>query len=135
MSYVLSDGGRFASGRKGFAKDCATRAVAIATGMDYDDVYNLLARANKRVGRRKSAREGIEIEVLEIVLKHLGFVQCQAPKFVGRKARYCDLPMGRIIARQAGHVVAVIDGVLHDTFDSSNRMVYKYYLLNKQNNA
>jgi len=39
-----------------------------------------------------------------------------APIFQNRKARCADLT-GVVIARQAKHYVAVIDGVLHDTFD------------------
>ncbi len=41
-----------------------------------------------------------------------------------------ELPMGRIIARVSRHYVAVIDGVLHDTYDASRggtRCVYGYW--------
>lgn len=42
-----------------------------------------------------------------------------------------ELPSGRIVCSCSGHLVAVIDGVLNDTFDSSRggkRCVYGYWI-------
>ena len=58
MRYTYDDGGRAASGWKGKTGDCACRAITIATGMDYDDVYegiNLLGQT-ERTGKRKRGR-------------------------------------------------------------------------------
>ena len=67
--YVHDDGGRFASGRKGHAGDCVTRAIAIASGVPYDDVYKALAdgnatqRATKCTPKRaRSARSGVNVK-------------------------------------------------------------------------
>lgn len=125
-TYHHTDGGRAASGRKGTAGDCAARALAIAAGMDYSEAYSLIAQANKEFGFAKSARNGVHKSVYESVLKPLGFVWKPAPKFEGRKARCSDL-VGTVIARQAGHYVAVIDGVPHDTWNCSHKMVYGYW--------
>ena len=41
-----------------------------------------------------------------------------------------ELPEGRIICNLSRHYAAVIDGVLHDTYDSTrngNRCVYGYW--------
>jgi len=41
-----------------------------------------------------------------------------------------DLPTGRIVVQASKHVVAVIDGVMHDTHDPSRdgtRCVYGYW--------
>jgi hypothetical protein len=41
-----------------------------------------------------------------------------------------ELPSGRIIATVSGHLVAVVDGVVHDTHDPTRdgtRCVYGYY--------
>ena len=46
-----------------------------------------------------------------------------------------ELPSGRLIVSLANHVVAVIDGVLHDTHDSSRdgtRCVYGYWKLEQE---
>jgi hypothetical protein len=41
-----------------------------------------------------------------------------------------ELPAGRLVVQASKHVVAVIDGVIHDTHDSSRdgtRCVYGYW--------
>jgi hypothetical protein len=125
--FVYNDGGREASGRKGTAGDCAVRAMAIALGLDYDACYKELAQANKDNGRAKSVRHGIMKDVYQAVLARYGWVWVPAPKLNGRKARCSDMPAGTVIARQARHFVAVVDGVPQDIFDSSDKMVYGYW--------
>ena len=126
MNFIYNDGGREASGRKGNAGDCVVRSIAIACNLDYDEVYKELAEGMKALTGKKSARNGVNKTVYEPFLEKHGFVWQQAPKFDGRKARPHDLS-GITIARQARHLVAVIDGVCHDIFDSSDKMVYGYY--------
>ena len=46
-----------------------------------------------------------------------------------------ELPGGRLIVRTSRHLVAVIDGEIHDTYDPSRegtRCVYGYYKLEKK---
>jgi hypothetical protein len=65
VRFVFDDGGRKAAGYKGSTGDCTCRAIAIATGMPYQSVYDLLndhaqdQRLTKRQPRRGSARTGI----------------------------------------------------------------------------
>jgi len=127
MNFKFNDGGRANAGYKGKAGDCGVRAMAIALNMDYQIAYKELAEANKNYGFAKSARNGLLKEVYESVLNAHGFVWHSAPKFVGRKAKTSDMPKGFVIARQAGHFVAVIDGVVNDTWDCTNKMVYGYW--------
>jgi hypothetical protein len=141
MTYVYNDGGRSQAGYKGSAGDCGARAMAIALGLDYKTAYSQLAQANKDKGFAKSARNGIYKDVYSDVLAKHGWVWVSAPTFkvlegyensdgkvlFGRKARCSDMPSGIVIARQAGHYVAVINGVPNDTFDSSQKMVYGYW--------
>lgn len=42
IEWVFDDGGRQLAGRRGRAGDCVTRAIAIAAGRDYADVYDTL---------------------------------------------------------------------------------------------
>ena len=121
--YTHNDGGREASGRKGTAGDCSGSAV----DLDYDYCYTALAQANKNSGRPKSVRNGIMRGDFNDVLVNHGWIWIPAPKFSGRKARCSDMPSGTVIARQARHFVAVIDGVPQDIFDSSEKMVYGYW--------
>jgi hypothetical protein len=125
MAYVMNDGGKAATGRKGKSGDCAVRAVAIATGTDYETAYRMMADEAASFGYKKSARDGIHMDVITSVLKKFGWAWVAAPKISGRKARCVDLAeKGTVIARQAKHFVAVIDGTPHDIFDCSDRMVY-----------
>lgn len=127
MNYTYNDGGRKAAGYKGTAGDCGARAMAIALQLDYKEVYKELSKANVDNGRSKSARNGIMKDTYTEVLKRHGWIWMKAPTFEGRKARCSDMPKGRVIAKQARHFVAVIDGVAYDSWNSSERMVYGYW--------
>jgi hypothetical protein len=126
MNYKHTDGGRKEAGYKGTTGDCGVRAMAIAMGLPYKEVYKELATANKAFGFAKSARNGLLKEVFESVLNKHGWFWVKAPKFIGRKARCLDLT-GLVIARQAHHFVAVLDGIPQDTFDSSQKCVYGFW--------
>ena len=65
-------------------------------------------------------------QVIGQVLKRHGWVWMKAPQFAGRKARCSDLT-GVVIAKQAHHFVAVIDGVANDIWDCTHKMVYGYW--------
>ena len=127
MKYQYNDGGRKAAGFKGTAGDCGARAMTIALRLDYSAVYRELAQANADNGRAKSARNGVMKDVYTEVLKRHGWVWMKAPQFEGRKARCSDMPAGVVIAKQARHFVAVIDGVALDIWDCTHKMVYGYW--------
>ncbi len=55
IDYKYNDGGR-SKYFKGTGGDCVTRAIAIATGKDYKEVYDILAKGN--ASQRRSKREG-----------------------------------------------------------------------------
>jgi hypothetical protein len=97
--------------------------MSIALGLDYDACYKELAQANKDAGHKKSARNGLPKSVYEKVLNKHGWFWMAAPKFEGRKCKASDTE-GVCIARMSKHYCAVIEGTPHDTFDSSNKMVY-----------
>jgi len=66
IKFIFDDGGRAAAGFRGRAGDCVTRAIAIATGKPYREVYDALnaLAAKERTGKRKkkksNSREGDE---------------------------------------------------------------------------
>ena len=129
MKYKFNDGGRAAAGYKGKARDCGARALAIALDLDYQTAYDQLAQANKDHGYEKSANNGLYREVFESVLNTYGYKWHKAPVFKGRKARVSDMPKGKVIARQARHYVAVIDGVANDIGDCTHKMVYGFWAM------
>lgn len=124
---TYTDGGRKESGRKGKTHDCVVRAIAIATEQPYDKVYKDLANLNKEMTGLRSARNGLFRKVYEKYLNSIGWYWQSAPKFNGRKAYHYDMPDGKVIGRQAGHLVAIIDRVIHDSWDSRHKMVYGYW--------
>jgi hypothetical protein len=139
MKFQFNDGGRKAAGFKGKAGDCVTRAIAIATGKPYQEVYDALneAATGERTGRRKrgtsSARTGVYKRTWRKYIASLGW-QWTPTMQIGSGCkvhlRADELPPGRIIVSVSRHMVAVIDGVLHDTHDSSRagtRCVYGYF--------
>jgi len=131
--WIYADGGRAASGRRGYAGDCAVRALAIVMQRDYDDIYHELASLNQATGRPRSARDGTPIAVLRAYLDAVGWQWTPTMSIgSGTRVHLCadELPSGRIIARVTRHVCAVIDGVVHDIADPSRggtRCVYGYW--------
>lgn len=146
--WVPDDGGRTAAGFTGTTGDCVTRAIAIAIGLPYRQVYDELhaqalsdprhrARLQRRYGhtarRHASPLAGVPRQVYDPYLKRLGWVWTPTMK-VGQGCtvhlRADELPAGRLIVRVSKHLCAVIDGVIHDTHDPSRagtRCVYGYW--------
>ena len=56
MRFAYDDGGRAACGYKGTVGDCGCRAIAIATGIPYQEVYDRLrSKSNVRDGLHRVA--------------------------------------------------------------------------------
>jgi hypothetical protein len=136
-SFTYNDGGRAETGYRGKAGDCVVRAIAIATQQPYGDVYSAINElAKKEIVRkrsRSSARNGVGRKVYQPYLESLGWRWVPTMKIgAGCKVhlRAEELPAGRLIVRASKHIVAVIDGVINDTYDSSRdgrRCVYGYF--------
>ena len=130
MSFIFNDGGRAAAGFKGQTGDCVVRATAIATGKSYKEVYLALRRLMKGIG---TPRKGVPRPVYDKYLRSLGWKWTPTMKIGSGCAvhlRGNQLPAGRLIARLSKHMAAVVDGVVHDTYDCSRggtRCVYGYY--------
>lgn len=141
--WVYDDGGRLAAGFKGEAGDCTVRAIAIAAEMDYREVYDALFDRGRRkwegtltgaaLTRAASPRNGIHPAITRGYLDWLGW-EWTPTMGIGSGCtthlRPEELPAGRIIVRLSRHLAAVVDGVVHDTFDCSRdgtRCVYGYW--------
>lgn len=129
MKVRYDDGGRskyFAASKVG---DCVPRAIAIATQRDYKEVYNTIT---KIVGY--TPRNGVRKADTKKLIKHFGGVWHPTMNVGSGCTTHLEddeIPMhGRIVCKCSKHVVAVIDGVIHDTYDASrdgNRCVYGYW--------
>jgi len=148
MEIKYNDGGRQEAGYRGDTGDCVTRAIAIALELDYKEVYSDLfqrqkdykatrrTKLSRYMNRRSSIspRNGIWKEIYRPYLEEKGWKFVPTMGFgTGTKVhlKADELPGGRIICRLSKHLVAVIDGVINDTYDCSRdetRCVYGYFV-------
>jgi hypothetical protein len=150
-NFKYNDGGRELAGYKGEAGDCVTRAIAIATGKPYQEVYDDLAqwaedysltrndRVAKRIRRKgTSPRNGVNKQVYRAYLQSLGWEWVTCNEIGQSKKVHLDaseLPKGRIICKCSRHLTTMIDGVINDTYNPqrkhrgypNERMVYGYF--------
>lgn len=142
MRFQYNDGGRRAAGFKGEAPgDCVCRAIAIATGLPYREVYDSLrelAKCERRPTRgynsRSNPRTGVYRRTYETWLAAHGWVW-KACMRLGTGCRVhmrrAELPPGTIIVRLSKHIACVKDGVLHDLTGEvardGTRCVYGYW--------
>lgn len=150
IPWVFDDGGRAAAGFTGDTGDCVVRAITIASGLPYQQVYREMATRNadllsrrratrythtsKGTPRTASPREGSHRKAYEPWLLDLGFTWTSTMSVGSGTTVHLaagELPAtGRLIVRVSRHMCAVIDGVIHDTHDPSrdgSRAVYGYY--------
>jgi hypothetical protein len=145
LPWAYDDGGRLRAGFPYAAGDCICRAVAIASGRPYREVYDELndLAVTFDDGRfaGASASTGLPREIFRHYLTQAGWTW-HPVMGIGTGCtmhlRAGEVPMtGRIIARVSQHLCAVIDGTIRDTSDPSRggtRCVYGYFSRNEQEN-
>lgn len=150
--FTFDDGGR-SQYFKSTGGDCVTRAVAIATGLDYMEIYKMMAEGNRNQRRGKSesktkqgkatALHGINTgrKWFKDLMVELGF-EWTATMAIGQgcKTHLCreELPDGTLVVAVSKHYTTMIDGVIKDTYDPSRwendtpkRCVYGYWKLKR----
>ncbi len=111
LRFEWHDGGRIAAGFSGYTGDCVTRAITIASGKPYREIYDDLFEAHDR-----SPRNGIGPEVTKQYLTQHGFVRIGLYE-------WDMLPLGPLVVRCSSwrkrHLSAVIDRCIYDTWNPS----------------
>lgn len=107
--------------------DCAVRAVSVALGVDWETAYDLIASAGYDMGDMPSSDS-----VWGAVLRQNGFYRSAIPNACPdcytAEMFVEDHPRGVYVLGFGGHVAAIRDGVLFDSWDSSNEIpVYVWY--------
>ena len=135
IKFVYDDGGRskYFSGKN--VGDCVCRAITIASGKDYKEIYDLLA---KTMG--ESPRNGVFTNkpCFKRMMRDLGF-EWHSLAGIGVKQAFHfydgELPReGRMVCSVTKHNVAVVNNELHDIWDSrynsfgQMRRIYGYWL-------
>lgn len=122
-TFIQTDGGREAAGYKGFVNDCVVRAISIVTESSYKVIYREMNQYLSILGYNRTARQGIPIDVIHRYMKNIGWKYVPATRNGNHSNMHLnatEMPSGRIIADMAGHVSAMIDGVIYDMWDFSN---------------
>lgn len=132
LKFRFNDGGRCKYYKAKNVGDCVTRAIAIATQRDYKEVYDLVKSYMGGI----SPRNGVPQKVTRQLLKDLGYRWVATMKVgEGCKTHLVggEIPMDRtIICKCSRHLVAVVNGVVNDTYDSTrggSRCVYGYWII------
>ena len=107
--------------------DCAVRAIAKALGVDWETAYGLISAAGYAMGDMPSSDS-----VWGAVLRQNGFYRAAIPNTCPdcyTAEDFCrDNPQGTFVLGFGGHVATVQDGVLFDSWDSSQETpVYFWY--------
>jgi len=131
MDFVKHDGGRKAAGFKGDTGDCVVRAIVIATGVKYREVYDELFNIAKhfepcqkrttkhlkmveKIRSKPSPRTGVFLLVSDKYLDLRGYrpvkTSCLLDDDLFKKGTY--------IVYTRMHFSVIKDGVLYDSFDS-----------------
>lgn len=139
MNFQFNDGGRIAAGFKGTTGDCVVRAIAIATGLPYLEVYNKINHlgskehitTNKK--GKSDARTGVYTQAIHKFMNSIGW-SWTPTMFIGSGCKVHldsnELPKGVLICKLSRHCATVIDGTLNDIYDCSRdgtRCVYGYW--------
>ena len=114
-------------------KDCVKRAITLATGRDYRDISLELNRIKKITGCEKFNNPKNTKYYIENVLggKKLSFPAEKGKQRMDGFNFTLQYPKGIYILRMAGHISCVIDGVINDTWDCSNKCVYNAWVIKK----
>jgi hypothetical protein len=135
MRWIENDGGRSKSGLRRAdysAGDCVVRAISIATGEPYREVWEAMQAGmfghamiahympgnyKRRPNFRRGAPDrGVPSEVYRPYLERRGWGYTR----INGRLSPERLPFGRLVLETRDHLVAVIDGVIHDLGDCSD---------------
>ena len=107
--------------------DCTVRAICAATGMSWDEAFDELCEKAKEMGEMPSSNNA-----WGQYLQDIGFIYRAIPNtcpFCYTAADFCaDHPCGTFILGTGTHVICVRNGVILDSYDSSDKVpLYCFY--------
>lgn len=113
MSYKFYN----ANAHGNFVNDCTIRAISLAEGKTWNETYDELSEIAQDNG---------------IILDDVNFIDplldsrydriCFKEKYVGEFAE--EHPVGVFLITTKGHITCCIDGVIYDTFDCRDRIMW-----------
>jgi hypothetical protein len=97
--------------------DCVLRSISVAEGISWEECQRKLSYLSGKKGLLLN-----DVEFVEDYLDRLYPRKCYDNMTIGQFAKIC--PKGHFVATTQGHITAIIDNVIVDTFDCSNRDLY-----------
>lgn len=99
-----------------FTDDCVLRSISVAEGITWQQCQEKLSTLSNKEGRILN-----DVLFVEQYLDDRYNRTCYKNITVGEFAKRC--PKGHFVATMNGHITAIIDNVIVDTFDCSNRII------------
>ena len=100
-----------------FTDDCVIRSISVAEGITWDECQRKLSYLSN-----KEAKILNDVSFVEDYLDKRYTRKCYENVTVGEFAKNC--PKGHFLVTMNGHITAIIDNVIVDTFDCSKRMMW-----------
>lgn len=97
-------------------EDCVIRAMSVLTNRTWQSVFEELSYLASRDGYMFD-----DVEFVEDYLDDRYLRECHYSKTIGEFAR--EYPIGRYAITTNGHITALINGKLIDTFNPSDRVM------------
>lgn len=128
MPVKHTDGGRLASGLGRSRNDCGVRALTVASGAPYLEVYKIVSDLCKKFGGSHPDK-GISVPILIAAAVQLGAIEQRYPERMRLNKE--EFPQrGRFVVVTRGHAVAVVNGTVWDLGDpqeNGRKQVKAYY--------
>ena len=105
-----------------FTDDCVLRCISVCEGISWDECHKKLSYLSAKEGKLLN-----DVEFVENYLDKRYPKECYKNITVGEFAK--KAPKGNFAVTTRGHIVAVIDNVIVDTFDSSKRIMKCAWLI------
>ena len=96
--------------------DCVCRSISVAEGISWDECHEKLSFLSRQQGMILN-----DVDFVENYLDNRYSKICYINMTVGEFSKLA--PKGHFVATMNGHITAIIDNVIVDTFDCSNRKI------------
>lgn len=97
-------------------EDCVIRSLSVLTDREWEEVYDELTELSSDVGLLFS-----NVAFVEDYLDDRYPRECHYSKLVGEFAR--EHPYGKYAVTMNGHITAIVNGIIIDTFNPSERVM------------
>lgn len=114
-----------ANARNRFVNDCVIRAISVAEGKTWDETYDELSDIAQYEGNLFNDADFVE-NYLDKRYKRVAHYS----KYVGEFAE--EYPNGIYLVTMPNHITVIIDGVVYDTFDCRNRIMWSAWKVDKK---